>query len=123
MNKTFVTILITALLTSLCWYVLTELRENINAFELMSAVKAPGAMAIDEIQADLIAGRVEVAKLKIAALKKQWAIFRSESGFGGPGIGNIMVAFGKIDLDTDDAMKAKSGHPTIPTENRGDVHR
>jgi hypothetical protein len=63
----------------------------------MSAVKAPGRMALGEVEADLRAGHFEVANAKIAALKKQWAVFENEAGFSGQAIGNIMVIFGQID--------------------------
>jgi len=38
-------------------------------------------MALDDIEADLTAGRSEAAKAKVAALRQQWAIFNSEAGF------------------------------------------
>jgi hypothetical protein len=64
----------------------------------MSAVKAPGRMALDSLDADLQAGRVEIAKSKLAVLQKQWSVFESEGGFGGQAIGDIMVAFSQIDI-------------------------
>jgi len=64
----------------------------------MSAVKAPGQMALDAIEADLQAGQLEIAKSKLAALRKQWSAFEGEGGFRGQAIGNIMVAFSQIDI-------------------------
>jgi len=97
MKRTFVTILITVMVTSFCWYFATGLRRSVERLWLMSAVKAPGRMALGEIEADLLGGRSDVAKAKIAALKKQWDVFESEEGFSGQAIGNIMVTFAQID--------------------------
>jgi hypothetical protein len=83
MKRTLITILITILVTSLCWYVITELRRGVEELWLMSAVKAPGRMALGEVEADLRAGHFEVGNAKIAALKKQWAVFENEAGFRG----------------------------------------
>ena len=77
----------------------------------MSAVKTPGRMALDDIEADLIAGRSETAKAKIAALKQQWAVFNSEAGFRGQAIGNIMVTFGQIDSSLEATKKAEPDGP------------
>lgn len=48
-------------------------------------------MALNELEADLQASRLEMAKTKITALRKQWAVFEGEARFRGQGIGNIMV--------------------------------
>lgn len=111
MRRTFITILISVLLTSLCWYVVGALRRGVEGFWLMSAVKAPGEMALEEIEADLQAGRLEVAKTKIAALKRQWTLFNSEDGFKGKAIGNIMLIFGQIDSAAETNKIAESGGP------------
>jgi len=63
----------------------------------MSAVKAPGRMALVDIQTDLHAGRWDLATAKLEALRKQWAVFEGEHGFRGHAIGNIMVTFGQIE--------------------------
>jgi hypothetical protein len=101
MRRTFITILISVLVTSLCWYVVGSLRRGVAGLWLMSAVKAPGRMALDEIEADLQAGRIEIAKSKIAAFRKQWVVFESEHGFRGQAIGDIMVRFRRMDSATD----------------------
>lgn len=114
MRRTFITALITALVTSLCWYgasVANGVRRGIERVWLMSAVKAPGRMALDDIEADLTAGRFETAKAKIAALRQQWAVFDSEAGFRGQAIGNIMVALGQIDSRMEATPKAEPGGP------------
>ncbi len=77
----------------------------------MSAVKAPGRMALGEIEADLFAGRSDTAKMKIAALRKQWAVFESETEFRGQAIGNIMVTFGRIEATAEPAKKAEPDGP------------
>jgi hypothetical protein len=100
MKRTVITILITALVTSLCWYVVSGLLRGVEGLWLMSAVKAPGRMALDEIEADLQAGRLDTAKTKIAVLRRQWALFEREAGFRGQALGNIMVTFGQIDTTT-----------------------
>jgi hypothetical protein len=110
MRRTLITVLITALVTSLCWYgasVANGVRRGIERVWLISAVKAPGRMALDDIEADLIAGRSEAAKAKIAALRQQWAVFDSEAGFRGQAIGNIMVTFGQIDSGMEATKKAE----------------
>jgi len=53
----------------------------------------------------LQAGRLEIAKAKVAALSKQWALFESEAGYRGQAVGNIMVTFGEIDR-----AEAQAGH-------------
>ena len=115
MRRTFITILISVLVTSLCWYVVGSLRRGVERLWLMSAVKAPGRMALEEIEADLQAGRLEVAKTKIAAFEDQWALFMSEAGFRGQGIGNIMVRFGRIDSAAETNGIAE---PTSPANGR-----
>ncbi len=96
MNRTFITIVLTALVTSACWYVATELRHSIQRVWLISSVKAPGSRALAEIEADLLAGRSDAAKAKLAALRKQWDVFDSEPEFTGPAIGNIATDFQQI---------------------------
>lgn len=104
MRRTFLTILITALVTSAGWYVVTSIRRGAEALWLMSAVKAPGRMALDRIQQDFAAGRDEVAKAKLAALRRQWAVFEDEPAFRGQAIGNILGPFFEID----EAMKTRA---------------
>ena len=113
MKRTILTILIACLVTSLCWSVAESLRRDIEGLWFMSAVKAPGRMALDSIEADLQAGRVEIAKSKIASLRKQWSVLESEAGFRGEAIGNIMVTFPKIDIASEANTVAE------PSVNRG----
>ena len=98
MKRTIISILITALVTSVCWYVVSGLLRGVEGLWLMSAVKAPGRMALDAIDADLQAGRLDMAKSKLAALRKQWSVFEGEAGFRGQGVGDIMVTFSQMDI-------------------------
>jgi hypothetical protein len=109
MKRTILTILITCLVTSLGWHFVGSLRRGIEGLWLMSAIKAPGRMALDSIEADLEAGRLEIAKRKLAALRKQWSVFESEAGFRGEAIGNIMVAFSQIDIAAETNKIAEPG--------------
>ena len=97
MKRTLLTILITAAVTSGCWYVVSEIRRGVEWLWLESSVAAPGRMALDVLQADLNAGHNAAAVAKLEALRRQWAAFEDERGFNGHGIGNIMVAFAKLD--------------------------
>jgi hypothetical protein len=79
---------------------------------LMSAVKAPGRMALGEIQADINARRYELAKAKIDILVDTWQRFDSEPPtFRGPAIGDIMVAFSKVDTNSI-VFHPEPGNPT-----------
>ena len=115
MKRTILTILIACLVTSLCWHVAESLRRDIEGLWFMSAVKAPGRMALDSIETDLQAGRIEIAKSKVASLRKQWSVFESEAGFRGEAIGNIMVTFSKIDIASEANTVAE------PNENRSQL--
>ena len=106
MRRTVITILVTALVTSFCWYVVGGLRRGVEGLWLMSAVKVPGQMALGEIEADVRAGRLEIVKSKIGALRSQWAVFKGEDGFRGQAIGNILVTFGQIDSLAETNKKA-----------------
>jgi hypothetical protein len=81
-------------------------------------------MALDSIEADLQAGRVEIAKSKLAALRKKWSVFESEVGFRGQAIGNIMVDFSQIDIAAETNKVAEPGgaanrsQPVVPETNR-----
>ncbi len=70
MKPTFISIMVSVLVTSLCWYVAGSLRRGVDGLWLVSAVKAPGRMALNAIETDLQAGRLEVAKAKVAALRR-----------------------------------------------------
>jgi len=56
MKRTFISILVSVLVTSLCWYVAGSLRRGVDGLWLMSAVKAPGRMALDAIENDSTGG-------------------------------------------------------------------
>jgi hypothetical protein len=112
MKRTILTILVTCLATSLCWYVVGSLRRGVEELWLMSALKAPGRMALDSIQGDMQAGRMEIAERKLSALTKQWALFESEGGWRGQAIGNIMVAFSQIDVAAGTNRIGKPGGST-----------
>ena len=90
-------ILVTALITYECTHLVAQLRRRFEQVWLISAVKAPGAKALEEIEADLLEGRTELATLKLGALRAQWKIFNSEDGLSGNAIGHIMVTFGRIE--------------------------
>jgi hypothetical protein len=112
MKRTLLTVAITVAVMSLLFYVSSaanSVRRKIDQAWLMSAVKAPVRIALDEIQTDLNAGRYDVAKLKIAAFKKQWSIFEQAKGFSSQGIGNIMVEFAT--LDQTNAPGSQTNHP------------
>jgi len=96
MKKTLVTILMTAIVTSICWHVVTTVRRTVDAVWLESAVKAPGRMAFDEILDDLAAGRHEAARRKLDVLRTQWRRFEAEDDFRGEGIGRILVKFSRL---------------------------
>ena len=94
-NRVF-TIVVTAAVTSLLWYgwhVLNAVGNRIEHVWLVSSVKAPGRMALDTIQTDLEAGRHDVVKAEVEALRKRWASFSADEDDRGSGIGDIMTDF------------------------------
>jgi hypothetical protein len=99
-KKIFLAIVITALLT---WEISSVFRGLHTATErlwLISAIKAPGRMAIDDIQASMGAGQYKLAEAKLQALKDTWQRFdHGPDSSSGPGIGDIMVTFSKLDSD------------------------
>lgn len=116
MKRTVITILNTALVTSLSWYVVGGLLRGVEELWLMSAVKALGRMALDVIEDDPQSGRLELAKAKIVALKRQWESFEREHGFRGEAIGNIMVTFGQIDSAAETHKKAEPDGPATGSQ-------
>ena len=97
-NRVF-TIVVTAAVTSLLWYgwhVLNAVGNRIEHVWLVSSVKAPGRMALDTIQTDLEAGRHDVVKAEVEALRKRWASFSADEDDRGSGIGDIMTDFAKL---------------------------
>jgi len=101
--KTFLVIVITVAVTWIVASFVQGVQTGRERLWLQSAIKAPGRMALDEIQADLNAGRYTLAKAKADAFLDTWQKFESgPNSFGGSGIGDIMLTFSK--LDTNSAM-------------------
>lgn len=95
--KTFLTILLTALVKWFFTSLFHGARSGVERLWLISAIKAPGRMALGEIQEDMHAGRYNVAKEKIDVFVTTWQRFSSgPDSFRGEGIGDIMVAFSGI---------------------------
>lgn len=98
--KTFVVIVITAAVTWITFGVVQGIRTGRDRLWLISAIKAPGRMALRDIQADMNAGRYALAKAKIDVFMNTWQRFDSgPDSFSGSGIGDIMVAFSKLDTN------------------------
>jgi hypothetical protein len=95
MKKTIAIIAITAAITSICWSIATGMRFGVEKLWLISAVKAPGRMALDEIVTDLQRGDVAAATTKLQILRSEWDRFEKEDGPSGAGIGNIMLQFSR----------------------------
>jgi hypothetical protein len=103
--KTFLIIVATAAITWFGFSVVHSLRTGVERLWMISAVKAPGGMALREIQSDMNAGRYETAKAKIDAFADTWQRFNSgPDSCSGLGIGDIMVRFSN--LDTNNAAAA-----------------
>ena len=96
MKRTLLTILITAVISSVFWNVWFSFSRALDRFRMLSAVQVPGRMALDDIQADLTKRRYDVAEAKVLALKQHWNIFQAE-GLRGEALGRVMVTFSKID--------------------------
>lgn len=108
--KTFLVILITSVITSIAICVIHGVRTGAERLWLVSAVKAPGRMALSEIQADMNAGRYALAKGKIDVLMVTWQRFDSgPDSFRGSGIGDIMVAFSKLDTNNSSTRTNDTG--------------
>jgi hypothetical protein len=108
--KTFVVIVITVAVTWIIANFVHHVRTGTERLWLISAVKAPGRMALGEIQEDMNAGRYKLAKAEIDVLVEAWQKFDSgPDSFGGPGIGDIMVTFSKSDTNSGIAKPMQSG--------------
>lgn len=118
MKRTVIAILATAFITSVCCYLVGSVLRGAQKLWLISAVKAPGRMALDAIDADLRAGRLETAKSKFAALRKHWSTFDRDPEFEGQGIGDIMVAFAQIDAAAEPDRAAAQAQPARTGTNR-----
>ena len=110
--KTFLVIVVTAVITWITVSIIHGVGTSVERLWLRSAIKAPGQMALTEIQADMQAGHYEAAKGKIDILTNTWQRFDSErDSFKGPGIGDVMVAFSKLDTNS---SPTPTGKPTQP---------
>jgi hypothetical protein len=114
--KTFLVIVVTVVVTAaITWFAASTVhgvRTGIERLWLMSAVKAPGRMALGEIQADMNAGRYQLAKTKIDVLVDTWQRFEAEPpAFRGAALGDIMVAFSKLDTNNVVAHPEQVSHP------------
>lgn len=99
--KTFLTIVITAIVTWVAAGVFYGLRTGVERLWMVSAIKAPGGMALRDVQADMNAGRYDIANEKIDALTATWLRFSSgPDSCRGAGIGDIMVTFSKLPSHT-----------------------
>lgn len=104
--KTFLIIVITAVLTLTVVSLTYGVRTRIERLWMISAIKVPGRMALTEIQADMNAGHYDVAKVKIDVLVSVWQRFDSgPDSFSGPGIGNIMVEFSKHETNSNSTFQ------------------
>lgn len=99
--KAFIAIAATAILV---WALASVYYGGRTAYDrvwMISAIKAPGRMALGSIQADMHAGRFDVARRKIDAFMQTWQRFDSgPDSCSGLGIGDIMLTFSKIQENT-----------------------
>jgi hypothetical protein len=92
MMKTFLTVLVTAVLTWLTFSLVYGVRIGIERLWLVSAIKVPGRMAIEEIQTEMNQGQYDLAKTNLQIFMDTWQRFNhGPDSFGGLGIGDIMV--------------------------------
>lgn len=73
--KTFLTVVIAVVVTWVIASVIHGVRTGTDRLWMVSAAKAPGRMALADIQADLDAHRYSVAKAKIDAFVTTWQRF------------------------------------------------
>ena len=103
--KTFIIIVVTAAITWITVSVINGVRTGVERLWLIGAIKAPGRMALTEIQKDMNAGHYDVAKAKIDVLMTTWQRFDSgPDSFSGSGIGDIMVAFSKLNTNSSSTL-------------------
>jgi hypothetical protein len=97
MKKTILTIVATAVLTWFVCGVIEGLHRGVAGLWLISAIKVPGNKAIADIQTDMNEGRYELARAKLQVFRETWQRFdRGPDSCDGKGIGDVMVAFSKI---------------------------
>ena len=98
--KTFFVIAVTAVITWVTASVVDGVRTDTERVWMLSAVKAPGRMALSDIQADMNAGHYTLAKAKLDVLMATWQRFDvGPTSFKGTGIGDIMMTFSKLDAN------------------------
>jgi hypothetical protein len=95
--KTFLTITATVFVTWFVCSLTSAVKINVERLWFISAVKAPGRMAFDEIHNDFAQGRDATAKAKLELFRTEWARFNLETNFHGEAIGSIMIKFGELE--------------------------
>jgi hypothetical protein len=115
--KLFLAIFITAVVTWTTASVIHAVRTATERFWMISAIKAPGRMALEDIQSDMKAGRYDMAKRKTDAFVTTWQRFESgPDSFSGYGIGDVMVTFSKIP-DGEEGGATNRSQPVQPATN------
>ena len=113
--KTFLTICITSIVTWTATALFYGARTASERLWMASAVKAPGRMAITDLQNDMHAGRYELATAKVDALMTTWQRFSSDSdACRGSGIGDIMLIFSQISKESN--VEPSEGANALPGE-------
>jgi len=98
--KTIIAVIITAVVTWFIADLVHGVRTGADRKWMISAMKAPGGMALHEIQEDMEAKRIDLAKAKLEAFRKTWQRFSSgPDSCSGAGIGDIMVIFSTVRAD------------------------
>ena len=122
MKRTLLTILITAVVTSVFWNAWFSFSRALDRTMLLSVVQAPGRIALDDIKADLVKRRYEVAEAKVLAFKQHWSVFETRGVR--EGLGRIMVSFAELDperqkvTNTEPSGAADRSQPERSTTNR-----
>ncbi len=99
MKSKLLIIAVTAVTTWITANVAHGVRSGVERLWLISAIKVPGRMAIEEIQADMAAGRYEMATAKLQAFLDTWQRFNhGPDSFGGRGIGDVMSALAQAEI-------------------------
>ena len=73
-KRTWVTVLITALVTSFCWHVGSGVRSAIDNMWLISCVKVPGRKALDAIAEEMKNHRYAEANRRIEVLARMASV-------------------------------------------------
>lgn len=110
MGKIAWTAVICSVITSIVWYAAMTFRDAFFASVLRSAVKAPGRMALEQIQRDLDSGNYDIAKAHLGILRQLWSRFEAEPGpMVEQGIGDIMVKFREMEESGTAPARGRSG--------------